>query len=345
MFAWSTLTWLTSYAQSFEQLLILRMALGLSAAFNFPAALALVSDYHRGPTRSLATGIHQTGYTIGIALGGLGGILADWRSWRFAFSVVGLAGMAYCGVIVSPAPGPAPGCQERERGCRQQTRRSLWCGDQKSFQSRLLHPGFCQHGPSRRSRLGDVGLDAGVPAGAISPNPGGRRTIFHGLCEYGGVAGLLVGGLWADRWSRTTPVPGSTSPSSVFSSSGHPVRPHVAANTGVLTWPSWADPLPSFHRLYRCQHNAVLCETVDQRHRATAYGLVNMMAAFAGGLGIYAGGVLRDRKFDPSIPFDFVALFVLLSAILFYLVRTQRLALGRPSIAVGKALPGEGAPE
>lgn len=99
MFAWSAITWLTSYARNFEQLLILRMLLGFSCAFNFSAALALICDYHRGTTRSLATGIHNTGYTIGIALGGLGGMMADWLSWRFAFGMVGLAGMAYCVVI------------------------------------------------------------------------------------------------------------------------------------------------------------------------------------------------------------------------------------------------------
>jgi hypothetical protein len=111
----------------------------------------------------------------------------------------------------------------------------------------------------------------------------------------------------------------------------------MAANTRILTLAILGLIL---YRLFTAFTDAntmpVLCEIVDQRYRATAYGLVNMMGAFAGGLGIYAGGVLRDQKFDPSIPFDLVALFVLLSAILFYLVRTQHPPPAGPAAAVGK---------
>ena len=35
--------------------------MGVSEACYIPAALALIADYHRGPTRSLATGMHISG--------------------------------------------------------------------------------------------------------------------------------------------------------------------------------------------------------------------------------------------------------------------------------------------
>ena len=35
--------------------------MGVSEACYIPAALALIADYHRGPTRSLATGLHMSG--------------------------------------------------------------------------------------------------------------------------------------------------------------------------------------------------------------------------------------------------------------------------------------------
>ncbi len=61
LLVWSLVTWLTGHAQTFEQLLAARALMGLSEACYIPAALALIADYHRGPTRSLATGIHMTG--------------------------------------------------------------------------------------------------------------------------------------------------------------------------------------------------------------------------------------------------------------------------------------------
>ncbi len=39
--------------------------MGVSEAFYIPAALALISDFHHGPTRSRAVGVHQTGIYSG----------------------------------------------------------------------------------------------------------------------------------------------------------------------------------------------------------------------------------------------------------------------------------------
>ena len=54
LFAWSVITWLTAHATTFNQLLLTRALMGVSEACYIPAALALIADYHRGPTRSLA---------------------------------------------------------------------------------------------------------------------------------------------------------------------------------------------------------------------------------------------------------------------------------------------------
>jgi len=51
--------------------------MGVSEACYIPAALALIADYHRGPTRSLATGIHMSGIYAGMALAAR---VAGWRN-------------------------------------------------------------------------------------------------------------------------------------------------------------------------------------------------------------------------------------------------------------------------
>ncbi|MFM8718979.1 MAG: MFS transporter, partial [Chthoniobacterales bacterium] len=97
LLAWSVVTWLTGRVETYEGLLWTRTAMGLSEAFYIPAALALISDYHRGPTRSRATGIHQMGIYCGVILGGFAGYVADAPSlgWRWAFDFTGLAGILY----------------------------------------------------------------------------------------------------------------------------------------------------------------------------------------------------------------------------------------------------------
>ena len=61
VFVWSAVTLLTSQAKTLHQLLFTRALMGISEACYLPAALALITDYHRGSTRSLATGLHLSG--------------------------------------------------------------------------------------------------------------------------------------------------------------------------------------------------------------------------------------------------------------------------------------------
>src|SRR5215472_2696572 len=56
---WSAATGLTGFATSFGQILTARLLMGVSEACYLPAALAMITDYHRDRTRSLATGIHM----------------------------------------------------------------------------------------------------------------------------------------------------------------------------------------------------------------------------------------------------------------------------------------------
>jgi len=325
MFDWSTVTWLSSYAHSFEQLLILRMLLGISAACNFSAGLALVSDYHRGATRSLATGIHNTGYTIGVALGSLGGVLADWRSWRFAFSLVGLAGMAYCGVIAFLL-------------------RDLPRRDQIGGAPAELEPKI-RFGEALRSLFGNrsfilvfvnmafLGLISWMMLGWMpvffqehfNLTQGAAGLSATGYANVAAVPGMLVGGIWADRWSRRNPRARMYVPAIGLLITAPGVL--MTANTGSLGLAILGVIL---YRLFGAFTDAnlmpALCEVVDRRYRATGYGIISLANVFAGGLGVYAAGVLRDRKVDSSVPFDFVALFLLISAVLFYFTKPRRLS-------------------
>src|SRR5262245_50835626 len=52
LFVWSAVTWWTGQVTTYNELLWARSLMGISEAFYMPAALALITDYHTGATRS-----------------------------------------------------------------------------------------------------------------------------------------------------------------------------------------------------------------------------------------------------------------------------------------------------
>jgi MFS transporter, Spinster family, sphingosine-1-phosphate transporter len=97
LFVWSAVTLATGFVTTFHQLLVARALMGVSEAFYIPAALALITDFHLGETRSRAVGFHQMGIYLGQILGGFTGYVAQEPTlgWRFAFQVAGLVGILY----------------------------------------------------------------------------------------------------------------------------------------------------------------------------------------------------------------------------------------------------------
>ena len=97
LFVWSAVTWWTGHVTTYHELLWARSLMGISEAFYIPAALALITDYHTGPTRSRAVGLHQMAIYLGVIVGGFGGYVAadPHLGWRLAFTACGVFGMLY----------------------------------------------------------------------------------------------------------------------------------------------------------------------------------------------------------------------------------------------------------
>ena len=97
---WSAITFLMGFAQTFNQLYILRALMGISEALYLPAALALIAELHEGKSRALAIGLHMTGLYVGQALGGFGATFAQMLSWHEAFMYLGLFGVGYSAILL-----------------------------------------------------------------------------------------------------------------------------------------------------------------------------------------------------------------------------------------------------
>ena len=128
LFVWSAVTWWTGHVMTYNELLWARSIMGFSEAFYIPAALALITDYHVGHTRSRAVGLHQLAIYCGVIAGGFGGHIADAPDlgWRVAFDACGVFGMVYAiplvfllrdpekseGAIAVPGHSPLRAAQE-----------------------------------------------------------------------------------------------------------------------------------------------------------------------------------------------------------------------------------------
>jgi len=320
MAVWSAVTWLTSYARTLDQLLVLRALMGLSEACYLPAALALISDYHTGGTRSLATGIHNSGYVLGMGLSGVAGWLAERYSWHYAFSLIGLVGLGYCAglafVLRDPPRTIPAGSTPIPRVRLGEALTSLF--SRGSFLLTL-------------AAWACVGLAIWAVYGWTPVYLKERFNLSQaaagfsgaGLMSIAAIFGLLLGGALADRWSRTNPrgrmlVPGvglliAAPCILLFVGAGG----LVVALIGVALY-------RIFHAFGDANMMPILCEIADPRYRATGYGLINMTGCLAGGIGIFLPGLLRDGHVDLRIIFVLVAAISALAGSFYFFMRPSQ---------------------
>ncbi len=92
--AWSIMTMLGGVIHTFKQLFVVRSFLGIGEAGYSPASLSLLGDYAESDNRGKVLSFFLSGNLIGAAFGFIiGGILAEFLGWRYAFFLVGLPGL------------------------------------------------------------------------------------------------------------------------------------------------------------------------------------------------------------------------------------------------------------
>jgi MFS family permease len=320
LFVWSLVTWLTAHATTYEQLLATRALMGVSEACYIPAALALITDYHRGPTRSLATGIHMAGIMFGQSLGFVGGWIAEQSDWSNAFSIFGIVGIVYAFVLLfflrdAPekqlATAPAEGKVSFSEGVRNLLgKRAYWLA------------------------LAFWGLIGIVGWMIVSWLPTYYKEQFNlsqsiaglyatGYFHTASLLGVLAGGAWADRWSRTNPRARMLVPAIGLCVAAPCIL--MASSTDTLVLAIAGFVLFAFTRTFTdANMMPILCLIADNRYRATGYGILNLVGCLIGGAGIYAGGALRDADVNLRSVFQLAAGVALVCALLLVLIRPRQ---------------------
>ena len=98
---WSGFTALCGLAGGYWQLFLFRLGVGIGEAGGVAPSYALISDYFPPERRARALAIYSLGVPLGLAGGSLAGAyLAHWISWRAAFIVMGVIGLALAPVLL-----------------------------------------------------------------------------------------------------------------------------------------------------------------------------------------------------------------------------------------------------
>lgn len=323
LFVWSLVTYLTSLATSFEELLAARALMGISEAFYIPAAMALIMDWHSDKTKSTAIGIHVAGVTIGQSLGFVGGWLAESHSWNYAFSLFGVIGVIYAVGLVFLLKDRK---EKIDVGVENPIEKVATINFKQAMQSLFSSKAFLLV-------VAIWGL-----AGAISWMINGWLPTYYkeqfnlsqteaGLYSTAYffpavLVGVIMGGAIADWWSKTNSRARMWLPAIGFLIAVPAV--FVASYTTIL-WATVAGFL--VYALTRPFIDAnmmpILGMIADKRYLATGYGFLNLCSCIIGGVGIYAAGALRDGQVNLNIIFQVAAMSMIVCAVLLFRIRPK----------------------
>ena len=317
---WSAITWATGQVTTYDQLLLTRAVMGISEAFYIPAALALIADYHRGPTRSRAVGLHQMGMYVGVIIGGFSGYAADQPGlgWRWMFDICGLVGLLYAVPLflmlrnappaksALPSGGPSPAQALRELLANSSFRLMVLYFTLPAMAGWIVRDWM----PAiLKTEFGIGQGQAGVSA-----------TLYWMVAA---IFAALAGGWLADRWMR------HTDRGRIYTSAigtlliviavvgvGYSPRTgllSVAIGFLILFGLGWG--------LFDVNNMPILCQITRPQLRATAYGLMNLVSISCGGLADWGFGLMRDAQMPLMATFGTFAGVALLAVALVLLIR------------------------
>ena len=205
---WSGMTALCGAAGSFWQLFMARVGVGVGEAGGSPPSHSIISDYFNREERSFAMSILAMGGPLGMLFGLImGGFVAEYYGWRWAFVCAGVPGLALALLVKFSIREPVRGAMDEvvqavEPGQPSESMleafRQLWANKAYRYVN-LAHMlgtfvgyGFTVWKPALYLRQFDLSQsEVGMIVGITS-------AVFGSL-------GLLSGGLVADRWAKKDP--------------------------------------------------------------------------------------------------------------------------------------------
>ncbi len=324
LFVWSAVTWWTGQVDTYRELLMARSLMGFSEAFYVPAALALISEYHIGSTRSRAIGLHQMGMYFGQIMGGFGGHVADSPNlgWRSAFAFCGYFGMLYAIpliLILREAPRSSDSeIVSAPKPVKPSPQRAL--GELLSNRSFILLVLYF----TLPALAGWVVRDW-MPAILqkefnISQGKAGVSATLY--WQVAAIIGAIIGGSLADSWMKTN-IRGRILTSAIGMCLIVPAIFGVGSAGSLTTAILFLVLFGLGWGFFDCNNMPILCQIVRPELRATGYGIMNLVSISCGGLADWLFGFLRDKQVPVSQIFSAFACTAIVSVVLVLMIRPR----------------------
>ena len=281
---WSGVTLAMGFCTTYNQIYVLRALMGISEALYIPAGLSLIADYFTGSSRSLAVGIHMTGLYLGQAVGGFGATIAAAFSWQQTFLCFGIAGVAYAALLAIMLEDRRN--EKSECGpdaAEPPAKEPVW----KSFALIFSNISFWTilfffaasslPGWSTKNWLPTLFAESlGIPMSQAGP----LSTITIAVSSFFGV---LIGGSLSDNWVRKN-ICGRIYTSAIGLAMMIPALVFIGLGSGLVSAIGAGVCFGVGYGMFDTNNMPILCQFVSSRHRATAYGIMNMTGVFFGAL-------------------------------------------------------------
>ena len=281
---WSGVTLAMGFCTTYNQIYVLRALMGISEALYIPAGLSLIADYFTGSSRSLAVGIHMTGLYLGQAVGGFGATIAAAFSWQQTFLCFGIVGVAYAAMLAIMLEDRRN--EKSECGpdaAEPPAKEPVW----KSFALIFSNISFWTilfffaasslPGWSTKNWLPTLFAESlGIPMSQAGP----LSTITISVSSFFGV---LIGGSLSDNWVRKN-IRGRIYTSAIGLAMMIPALVFIGLGSGLVSAIGAGVCFGVGYGMFDTNNMPILCQFVSSRHRATAYGIMNMTGVFFGAL-------------------------------------------------------------
>lgn len=315
--AWSVVTILTAFVQSTEQLLSMRVLLGIAESLYIPAALALIAEHHATPTRAMAMALHLAGFYSGVVFGGtVAGYLGESYGWRPSLLVLGGVGLllgllcklTVFGLPAALSPGPATEKQAvpsfGSSFSNLVRTASYWV---LLLEAMLLAIGtwiFANWLPLYFTETFKMSLSGAGFAGTFP-------------VQAGAMIGILAGGYFSDRVARKSVRRRMLFHSMCYLAAAPLLLAFVVSSSYTIIL-SAIFGYSLLRAVGGANANPLLCDLLPRNSWSTAVGLMNTTNCFAGGVGILIAGYLK-RDFGLGGIFAGTAGIVLVAGILLLL--------------------------
>jgi len=144
-------------------------------------------------------------------------------------------------------------------------------------------------------------------------NLGEAGLSATGYIQIGAFAGVIIGGILADRWSGIN-MRGRIYVVVIGFTLGAPFL-FLMASTQIFIIAIFAMLVFGIAKGFNDANlMPILCQIVDGRYLATSYGFLNFLSTIVGGLMVYFAGSLKDANIDLSIAYQVIAVVLMLAS-------------------------------